>query len=78
MRYTARFSNGTVATRTSEREYSHAYLVVRTYADGTKTRENKGFAREQRLAEKERNYYADERPGSTVTHAEVVPVEVRP
>lgn len=76
MRYTATFSNGRVLTRTSERSYSHAYLVVREWPNG-KTFESKGFSREQGLAEKERAYYAGI-PGNKTLFSEVVAVEVKP
>ena len=76
MRYTARFSNGTIATRNSQRDYSHAYLVVTRREFDGRVFDSKGFSKTRQLAEKERDYHARPSDGFTRLFAEVVPVEV--
>jgi hypothetical protein len=50
--YTATFSDGTVKTRNSHREYGFAYHATGTTADGTVVTSRGGFSRTRALAQR--------------------------
>ena len=68
-RYHAQFSNGRSLTRRSERDYSHAWLLVWNDAGG-RQHEKHGFSGNAQLAQKQLSLTPA--PGRTLVHAEVV------
>jgi hypothetical protein len=77
--FTARFSDGTIATRTSRRPYSHAYLLRVVRPNGT-THERVGFSKGEAQAQRnmESEQFWMKKSGYTFEITEVVAVTVGP
>ena len=77
--FTARFSDGTIATRTSRRPYSHAYLLRAVRPNGT-TYERVGFSKGEAQAQRnmEAEHFWMKKSRYTFKITEVVAVTVGP
>lgn len=52
MKYSATFANGITITRTSDRAYTHAWLVTFNVGDNDRPGQSKGFASSEANADK--------------------------